>query len=415
MPTLNTCAIKNMLFYPITLCAQAYRLIVAGTGKIRAALLALKQSICTTSMPATHVLPPAPLLHFPAEILFEIMRKLDVCDKLAFLKTCTTVKNLYTYGQRRWLAVERDGLIFMRHSLPDVKSKLKAVYKEILFRLLDPETTHEDLAHTAGFAEKFFRHLSRSEIECVLDQVLNQLSRQQPFPGLQPQWEKLARVNFHLCVTLSGFATCEQFAASCGVTDWEFLSGRLATQRTQAEAFLSRMREVPAWFHNTALHHAADQKSIAVVSALLQANPGCVDIADQDGITALMLAAGEDDFAMVNILLAHGANMNLRDAYGNTALIYACKSGGMDVAELLLKHGTDIDLPGSNGWTVLMDACWYGEIAIVQLLLQYGAKTDIRDRDGQDVFALARGNGHNNIVQLLENHRQNPVTRFATA
>ncbi|EGZ22543.1 hypothetical protein PHYSODRAFT_497418, partial [Phytophthora sojae] len=56
-----------------------------------------------------------------------------------------------------------------------------------------------------------------------------------------------------------------------------------------------------------------------------------------------------------------------------TALYIACEHGHAEVAELLVTHGADIELPDERGWTPLMAAAWKDHVDVVQLLLQHGA------------------------------------------
>src|SRR5262249_33474306 len=97
------------------------------------------------------------------------------------------------------------------------------------------------------------------------------------------------------------------------------------------------------------------------VVALLLAQPGIkVDAQDQEGDTALMLAARHGSLDIVDLLLKAGANPNLAtgiipDAantrFGCTALMSAARYGYLDIVQLLLKAGANPNLKNNRGET----------------------------------------------------------------
>ena len=58
---------------------------------------------------------------------------------------------------------------------------------------------------------------------------------------------------------------------------------------------------------------------------------------------------------------------------GLTALIFACTLGHMEMIDVLLKHGADVDLMSKNGITPLMAAAAFGHANVVDKLLSSGA------------------------------------------
>jgi hypothetical protein len=81
-----------------------------------------------------------------------------------------------------------------------------------------------------------------------------------------------------------------------------------------------------------------------------------VNARDDDGVTALMLAARDGDTALARRLLDRGAIVDARSRAGWTALTYAAWKGHPDVARRLLRAGADPTLTDRSGWSALMHA-----------------------------------------------------------
>jgi uncharacterized protein len=73
-----------------------------------------------------------------------------------------------------------------------------------------------------------------------------------------------------------------------------------------------------------------------------------VDARDQHGQTALMLAAHAGHREIVELLIAHRANLNVTAKYGLSALMLALVAGNEEVARLLSDAGTDLSLRGTG-------------------------------------------------------------------
>ena len=76
-----------------------------------------------------------------------------------------------------------------------------------------------------------------------------------------------------------------------------------------------------------------------------------VDICDEDGFTALMNAAWNNQTDVVRYLLANGANVNKQNVVGATALYYASLLNKTDVISVLLQHGASKDIKDEFGDT----------------------------------------------------------------
>ena len=86
-------------------------------------------------------------------------------------------------------------------------------------------------------------------------------------------------------------------------------------------------------------------------------------------------------YAIMELLIRHGANVNTFRPRHKTPLFYAVYANNIQLVEFLLKHRASVsaidgNLGETSGYTPLMYASKYGYVDIVKLLLQHGA--DIR-------------------------------------
>ena len=80
------------------------------------------------------------------------------------------------------------------------------------------------------------------------------------------------------------------------------------------------------------------------------------------------------NLAIVERLLANGADVNAKNEFGETALMYAVTFEHPEIAKKLLEYNADLDIKSNNGNTALGLANTFGYIKMAELLRQYGAK-----------------------------------------
>ena len=128
-----------------------------------------------------------------------------------------------------------------------------------------------------------------------------------------------------------------------------------------------------------------------------------VDVVDEDGKSALIIAVENNDVEVAKLLLEHGANVNFQEdnEVGNTPLICAAKQsyGDIEMMKLLLEHGADVNLQNKRGKTPLMYAGAFFEPA--SLLLEHGADMNIKDNKGNTVLPYVARLGYAESLDLL--------------
>ena len=76
-----------------------------------------------------------------------------------------------------------------------------------------------------------------------------------------------------------------------------------------------------------------------------------------------MLAATAENLAVVETLLAAGADLEIRDKEGETALTLAADSGNVEAVRALLAAGANANVKSGDGGTALMAAAAGGKFA----------------------------------------------------
>jgi hypothetical protein len=87
---------------------------------------------------------------------------------------------------------------------------------------------------------------------------------------------------------------------------------------------------------------AASAGNLYAVRRLLESGAEVDGRADRAAMTALIIAAGKESVAVVDALLAAGANPKLRTSSGFSALMHAVIMGQLDVAKRLIAAGAEV-------------------------------------------------------------------------
>lgn len=99
-------------------------------------------------------------------------------------------------------------------------------------------------------------------------------------------------------------------------------------------------------------------------------------------VEVLVDSARYGDLEDVHAAIEHGVDVNAQDEQGRTALHMAAANGHCDVMKALLEHGANVELANCEGNTALHWACLNGQEQAVQLLMQNGASPSYLN--GQD-------------------------------
>ena len=147
---------------------------------------------------------------------------------------------------------------------------------------------------------------------------------------------------------------------------------------------------------------AAQSDNVGDVQAALDKR-AIVNATDNDGRTALQLAALNGREGVVKALLAAGADVNKTDKDSRTALHYAARHDDASVVQALIAAGADVSAQDKCESTPLHLAAENGHEEVVRALIERGADVTATDKKGKTALQLAAANGHVDVVRALLN------------
>jgi ankyrin repeat protein len=120
----------------------------------------------------------------------------------------------------------------------------------------------------------------------------------------------------------------------------------------------------------TALLHATHNGHLGVVKVLLEASKAELDVMGQKAITPLLVALNNEHIEIATYLFELGADVTLADEDGDTALHLAAQKGCVTLVERILQvGGVEVNAPGFMGLTPLMQAATTGHARVAGYLL----------------------------------------------
>ncbi|KAH9010018.1 hypothetical protein EDB85DRAFT_2162017 [Lactarius pseudohatsudake] len=208
------------------------------------------------------------------------------------------------------------------------------------------------------------------------------------------------------------------YSSLCGFSD---LARHLVTKCPRHSNTMGGRYEFP-------LLAALVRKHVRVAEILLE-HGASVNIRGTRGRTPLHKIIGDSDTYLVQFLLKHGADVNARQDDLTTPLHLAMRNGNstgaplhwsalgrkLEIAKILLDHGANANAENDQGETPLhlVSRGDYDSQAlsvdITKLLLERGADAHARDKDYATPWLLARYHGKLDIARVLLHHAKAPT------
>ncbi len=142
----------------------------------------------------------------------------------------------------------------------------------------------------------------------------------------------------------------------------------------------------------------------AVVQEILKYKPDA-NSRGQDGTTALITCLQAHHYKekdvnlreVVRMLLDAGADPNIADNKGKTPLI--ANSRDLEIAQMLIAHGANVNVRASDGFTALLNA---GTVELTRFLLEHGADPFAKTERGETALDWAKQMNRKDQAALLE-------------
>jgi uncharacterized protein len=152
------------------------------------------------------------------------------------------------------------------------------------------------------------------------------------------------------------------------------------------------------------VHEAAAVGDIARLEHLVWSDGTAANAWSADGFQPLGLAAFLGRRPAVELLLAHGAEVNTQARHQfHVAALHAALAGpDHDIARPLIAAGADVNARQQGGVTPLHEAAMNGEPELCRLLLDHGANVEAADDEGRTAADFARTAGHAHVLAVLE-------------
>eukprot|EP00033_Pygsuia_biforma_P002193 GCRY01002431.1.p1 GENE.GCRY01002431.1~~GCRY01002431.1.p1 ORF type:complete len:456 (+),score=115.80 GCRY01002431.1:115-1482(+) len=141
-------------------------------------------------------------------------------------------------------------------------------------------------------------------------------------------------------------------------------------------------------------------------------DPEAIDKKDENGCSAVHVAAAKGKEEVLSFLIGKRADVNLRDNAGKTPLFYACSLGQRNAAAILLTNKADLSLSNDYGNTPLHAAVRNGHFGIVELLILNGCDPDQENNAGESCYDRAKTPEIRRFVKVCASRRQKEVEKW---
>lgn len=152
----------------------------------------------------------------------------------------------------------------------------------------------------------------------------------------------------------------------------------------------------------TALHIAASKGNIKALKELIDLGAD-INAKDDAESTPLHQAVASQSIECVRVLIeSKDIDLESRDSTLQTPLIVSASHNFIEAVKLFVKYEANTETGDERDFTALHHACSYGYLETVLTLLEHGADPNCATlSDGTTPFQLAIQNGHHELIEVL--------------
>lgn len=121
------------------------------------------------------------------------------------------------------------------------------------------------------------------------------------------------------------------------------------------------------------------------------------------GVFHVAIAQSKDNTEIVQAFIDHGADLNQKAESGNghTALMFAAEFGHIEVGKLLLANGAYIDAVDNYNDPALNVAAFHSQLEFAKMLVEMGAELNVRGYANQTALGHAISRGHEDVAAFF--------------
>ena len=150
------------------------------------------------------------------------------------------------------------------------------------------------------------------------------------------------------------------------------------------------------------LHIAALKRHLDLFKTLINKHNFNIDMADNEGFTALHRSAANGIYELVNFFSDTGLNIHQEAKIGGNCLHTAAAYVHLNLCKTLInKHDFDVDMTDNEGFTALHRSAQSGVYELVKLFADIRGDIHLKTKVGEDCLHIAAAYGHLNLCKTL--------------
>jgi len=186
-----------------------------------------------------------------------------------------------------------------------------------------------------------------------------------------------------------------------GKSDRRIAARLLECARLLVDAGADVNAATPSWGHDVLVSYFVIRSGQVEMLKLLLAR-------GLDATQAVSTAAWVDREDILDLLIAHGADINHGFEHARPVLNELVRWGQFTQARLCLKKGASPNLPDDRGWTAVHQVVSRGNLKMLQELLAAGGDPDAVDHDGRTPRGLAKRAGRADLLTAIDAAKPRP-------